>query len=342
MAKELKDINAAVKPSQLVKLLQAMIPLRLPIMITGAPGIGKTAIVKQACEMLECELIIAHPVVDDPIDYKGLPALIDGKANFIPLGNLRRLLEATVPTVFFMDDLGQAPMAVQASAMQLILARELNGQKISNFVTFLAATNRKEDKAGVAGILEPVKSRFVAIVELIVDLEEWIQWASYNGLNPELISFFKWRPGLLHNFKPQADIINSPSPRTAEHTDKILKIGLPKDLEFAAFAGAAGGGFSGEFIAYLRTYRNLPDPKLALENPEKGKIPTDPMILYALSGAVSSLVEKKNIRNFVTLINRFPAEFGVLAMQLAKLRNVKIVDTRAFIEWVQKNSDVLL
>jgi hypothetical protein len=342
MAKELKDINAAIKPSQLAKLLQAMIPLRLPIMITGAPGIGKTTIAKQACQLIGCDLIIVHPVVDDPIDYKGLPALIDGKADFIPLGNLRRLLEATTPTVFFMDDLGQAPMAVQASAMQLILARELNGQKISDFVTFLAATNRKEDKAGVTGILEPVKSRFVAIVELIVDNDEWIQWASGEGLNPELISFIKWRPGLLYDFKPQADIVNSPSPRTAEHIDKILKIGLPKDLEFAAFAGAAGGGFAGEFIAFLKTFRNLPNPKLALENPEKAKIPTDPMILYALSGAISTLVEKKTMPNFVTLINRFPAEFGVLAMQLAKLRNTKISDTRAFIKWVQKNSDVLL
>ena len=67
----------------------------------------------------------------------------------------------------FLDDLGQAPMSVQAAAMQLILARRINGFKISDKVIFMAATNRREDKAGVTGILEPVKSRFAWIVELV-------------------------------------------------------------------------------------------------------------------------------------------------------------------------------
>ena len=77
-----------------------------------------------------------------------------------------------------MDDLGQAPPAVQAAAMQLILARRINGSLVSDEVCFVAATNRKNDKAGVARILEPVKSRFAAIVELTPCVEEWATWAA--------------------------------------------------------------------------------------------------------------------------------------------------------------------
>ncbi len=43
--------------------------------------------------------------------------------------------------VCLLDDLGQAPPAVQAAAMQLLLARRVNGHAVSDHVTFLAATN---------------------------------------------------------------------------------------------------------------------------------------------------------------------------------------------------------
>ncbi len=75
-------------------------------------------------------------------------------------------MTATKLTACFIDDLGQATPAVQAAAMQLILARTLNGHRVSDHVVFIAATNRRTDRAGVSGILEPVKSRFATLVEL--------------------------------------------------------------------------------------------------------------------------------------------------------------------------------
>jgi MoxR-like ATPase len=173
-----------VSPKQLREILILAIKNRLPILIKGRPGVGKTDIVKQAAEACNARLIISHPVVSDPTDYKGLPfADPDGKtARFLPFGDLAELRTAQEETVFFLDDLGQAPAAVQAACMQLILARRINGHQISDHVTFLAATNRREDKAGVMGILEPVKSRFSAIVELVPDALEWSEWALKENL----------------------------------------------------------------------------------------------------------------------------------------------------------------
>ena len=53
-----------MKPSQLYKLLSRTIPAKLPVLIKGAPGIGKTDIVSQACNDAGAELIVSHPVVD--------------------------------------------------------------------------------------------------------------------------------------------------------------------------------------------------------------------------------------------------------------------------------------
>src|SRR5208337_1991806 len=177
-----------MKPTELYSFLSRAVPSRLPVLIKGAPGIGKTDIVTQACEASSADLIIEHPVVSDPTDYKGIP-FPDGKgdANFLPIGNLKRLLNAESLTVCFFDDIGQAPGSVQAALMQLILARRINGHKVSDNVCFLAATNRRSDRAGVTGMLEPVKSRFVSIVELETDVESWVSWALKAALPIELI-----------------------------------------------------------------------------------------------------------------------------------------------------------
>jgi len=54
---------------------------------------------------------------------KGLPFVVNNNAEFLPFGNLRKLINADKLTVCFFDDLGQATPAVQSSAMQLILSR---------------------------------------------------------------------------------------------------------------------------------------------------------------------------------------------------------------------------
>ncbi len=63
-----------VTPKQLKQALLIAIKSHLPILIKGRPGVGKTDIVSQACQEAKARLIISHPVVSDPTDYKGLPS----------------------------------------------------------------------------------------------------------------------------------------------------------------------------------------------------------------------------------------------------------------------------
>lgn len=331
-----------MKPRQLIKLLERCIEEKRPVLITGAPGVGKSDIVEQASLKASAKLIIEHPVVSDPTDYKGLPFSDNGKADFLPFGNLLQLINATELTVCFLDDLGQATPAVQAACMQLLLARRINGHKVSDNVTFIAATNRRADRAGVQGILEPVKSRFTTIINLEPDLEDWVKWALQNNMPTELIGFIRYRPNLLHDFKPTNDMVNSSCPRTVANTGYLMNMHLEKELEFEAYSGAAGESFSSELIGFLDIFRKLPNPDMVLLNPDTAEVPTDPAVLYALSGALARKASDQTIDRFVTYINRLPAEFSVLAMRDAMHNNESIVNTRAFIQWTAKNQDVLL
>ena len=330
-----------MKPSDLKTVLSACIQSRRPVMIKGAPGIGKSDIVAQAAEFAGAELIISHPVVSDPTDYKGLPGIVDGAAEFLPFGELRKAVEATSPTVFFLDDLGQAPPSVQAACMQLLLARRVNGHMVSDQVTFIAATNRREDRAGVQGMLEPVKSRFASILELTVDLDEWVQWA-LPKLPIELISFIRYRPGLLHDFKASSDMINTPSPRTVANVGYLMGAGIPSHLEYEVYAGSAGEGFAAEFCGFLKIFRDLPDPDVILMNPEKAEVPKDPATLYALCGALSRKASDTTIDRLVKYFNRLPTEFNVLAMRDSIAQDKQIANTTACINWFTTHKDILI
>ncbi len=332
-----------MKASQLKETLAYAIKNKLPVLIKGAPGTGKSDLVAQACHEAGADLIISHPVVSDPTDYKGLPFPVADKdeATFLPFGDLLRLIRAEKPTVFFLDDLGQAPASVQSAVMQLILARRVNGHSVSEHVVFLAATNRREDKAGVMGILEPVKSRFAAIVELEVDVDDWVTWAFREEMPAELIAFIRYRPHLLHDFKPTADIVNTPSPRTVAYVGTMMKNGLPEDLTYELIAGAAGEGFATELIGFLNIFRDLPDIPTLIKNPEKAVVPEELSLLFAICGALVQQANRKNFGHILSYAERIPPEFQVLLVNDAQRRNQALSSCPAFAQWAIDHYDIV-
>jgi hypothetical protein len=326
-----------VTPSQLITLLSAAIPKRLPVLITGAPGVGKSDIVAQAATLTGSELILSHPAVADPTDAKGLPWPKAGQdeATFLPFGELARALKATSPTVWFLDDLGQATPAVQASFMQLILARRVNGHILPDCVTFVAATNRRADRAGVSGILEPVKSRFATIVELHPDVDSWSQWAFSANIPSVLIAFLRFRPDLLSDFKPTADMSNSPMPRTWASLAKLEALTLPQQVELAAMSGAVGDGPAAEYIAFRRMFQSITSVDAILLDPKGVKLPTQPNEIYATCTALASKVTEQNISRIgiyaTRLMDASRGEFAALLMRDCMRRNKKIQFTSDFI-----------
>jgi hypothetical protein len=335
-----------MRPAQLRKFLAATIDARLPVLITGAPGIGKSDIVTQAAQEAKADIIISHPVVADPTDAKGLPwpEKSGERASFLPFGELADALEAKKPTVWFLDDLGQASPAVQASFMQLILARRINGHALPDHVTFVAATNRRTDRAGVQGILEPVKSRFASIVELEPNLDDWLDWALTSGQPSELMAYLRFRPINLHAFNPTQDLKNSPCPRTWAYAGKFVNMGLDRDIELAAIQGAVGEGAAAEFVGFLQVCRELPSFDGILLDPDKAKIPcTNPAAMFATATGLADRTTVQNFPRVVQYAERMHshrcdthkaglAQFAVLLIRDAWRRKPDVQDTGTFIK----------
>lgn len=346
MAKEKKEVGsdvAVLRPAQAKQVAVICIENNLPLMFTGKPGVGKSDIVRQAAKEAGTDLIVMHPVVSDPTDFKGLPWKVEGsdEAKFLPFGDLKNVFSAKRPLTVFLDDLGQAMPAVQAAAMQLLHSatgdRRINDHVIPDFVTFIAATNRRTDRAGVQGILEPVKSRFASIVEIEPSIDDWTEWALLAGVQPEVIAFIRFRRDLLIKFEPTADLTNSPCPRTWAHVSKLLKASLPKSLRLPVIAGAVGAGAAAEFIGFLQIYEDAPDIDEILKNPKSAPIPKEPSSLYAVSAALAHAATEKNFGAVTTYAQRLykdeKGEFSTLAIRDSVRKNKALLKSDAYAEY---------
>lgn len=329
-----------MKPSTLIPILTKCVSKGLPVMLKGAPGVGKTQICRQIAESLKMNFIPVIPVISDPTDAKGIPARNgDNKWEWHLVGDSRRIVEAKKPTLVLIDDLGQAPAMVQAAYMQWILLRRIGEHPIPDCVKILAATNRREDRAGVTGILEPVKSRFVTILELTPDENDWSEWAFKNKMPTKLIAFGHFRPGLLTSFKPTIDIINGPCPRTFENAGKLINAGI-EDIE--SLSGAVGEGCAIEMIGFFKFSMQLPDLDDVIANPNSADIPSEPAALYAIVAGLVERVIPNNVGRIFKYGSRLPKDFNILLGRDCIRKNKDLQNTKAFTKWVTENKDILV
>jgi hypothetical protein len=299
---------------------------------------------------LNYDLEIFHPVVSDPTDFKGMPWVFadkNGKQHcvFVAFAQLERLINAKRPVICFLDDFGQAPGAVQAACMQLLHGGELCGKKLSEHVRFAACTNRKQDRAGVSGILEPVKSRFHGIFELVPELEPFLAFAATENMSPMLMAFMRHRPKWIvggdEGWAPIADIANQPCPRTISHLSDVINLGLAKVTRPTAYAGAVGQGMANEYYAFEQLAVNMPDIDVILKNPMGAQIPSEPQIQYAMIGALHSRMNRGNISNIYIYMDRaFSKELQAVFHQDVEKVDAKLMQTQAYIQFSADNGDL--
>ena len=342
-----------MKPSKLTPFLIHCLKNNKPIFLTGEPGVGKTSVIEDAIADLGYESHIRHAVCMEPIDFRGFPCLErDDKkseasyAHFVPYGDVKIMLEATKPVVFFYDDIGQSSQSVQKAMMALMLAREVNGKKISDHVRFIAATNRRGDGAGVGKIITPLISRQKCVIPFTLCTEDWISWAHDNNMPHLLIAFIHFRGDkLLLNFDPNKvdesgnDLIQQPCPRTVANFGEWLNDGFDVKKDHEIFAGTIGEEFTREYQGFVDVYDKLGDMPVRICNGEMIDAPHDPATLYALSSCLASRSDNQvSWANIVVWsISKLPREYQqVLLLDAEAMHGDKVKNTSDYSAWVCK------
>lgn len=332
-----------MKISQVKALLKKTVPAREPVLLKSSPGIGKTTLLKQVAAELEYDVVLRHPVVEESVDSKGIPNFYTDtsgtqRARFTLTDDWRALCETSKPTLCIIDDIGQAAVSVQAPYMQWLLERQVNGQRISDSVSFVACTNRRGDAAGVQGLITPLLSRFTCVVEVDFDHVEWVNWAIKAEQPDAICSFARFKPQLISAFKPSRDMEQTPTPRNWAGLGRLLNLGV---LDLAAWEGAVGAGAAAEFKAYYDTYLSLPDVDALLLNPTQAEVPERPDVLYALMGSLAVRASRKSADAIITYIDRCPIEFAAVCLQDSITRKPEVCQSKAFAKWVSNHKEVI-
>lgn len=318
-----------MKPSELKETLLICAKKGKPVLIKGSPGVGKTDICNQVANELGMDFISVIPCLMDPTDPKGVIGKVNNHYEWMLAGDAKRIAEATKPTLVLIDDVIQAPPSIQAAIMQWPLLRRIGEHKIPDCVTIFAATNRRQDKAGGTGVIEPFKSRFNCIIELVADREDWVMWAYENDM-PDWLIGWVYHTNCICDDIATLDLINHCSPRTTAKLGENYNIGL-KDVRI--FCGTVGEGRGIEAHSYEKMFSQLPNINQVIAEPEKAAIPTE---LSAISMVCSALVRQVNKSNFVNIskyAKRLKPEFEAMIMTLCPKRENTLYNTKPYTEW---------
>jgi hypothetical protein len=236
------------------------------------------------------------------------------------------------------DDRNQSNNDLQKVLANICQARNLHGAALVENCMVVSTGNRQIDRAGSNRVLGHLRDR-ESVFEYETHLDDWTAWAVDHGVRPEVISFIRFRPGLLHDYKPDRD--KNATPRGwVEGVSEVMGH-VPAEAEYEAFKGAVGEGAAAEFVGFLKVQRKLPDPDRTIASPDTATVPEDAITLYALVGALAHRATVKNISNLVKYLSRLPGEFSVLAMSLACRRDPALANTAAFTSWAVQHQDVL-
>ena len=325
-----------MKPSLVKATLKARFEAnihRTPYVI-GPPGLGKTQIMAQIASELGVGFKALHAPTLQPEDI-AMPVISSdrGSVRFV-VPTERFPMESSdchEAGILLIDELPQSDSSTQKTMANLIQEREIHGHKIKDKWMIVATGNRKTDGAGANRVLTHLMNRMTEI-NMEPDFEDWCAWYMRQpDMRVEGLSFIRFKPNLLCDFNPQRDV--NPTPRAWVEGVFASLGAVPAEAELEVFKGDVGEGPASEFKSFLNIYRNLPDPDEVIANPVKHKMPTEPSVLFALSGALATRATKANFAEIMKFANRMPPEFCAILVKDALNGKERLDETKAFTDW---------
>jgi hypothetical protein len=326
------------------------------VLLVGPPGCGKTARISAAAKEAGRELVVMRASLSERVDFGGalVPDMAAGVTKALPLELLADLRVTTTPTLLFLDDLGQAPIDVQAALMRLFDDGEL-----SPSVLIWGATNRPGDVAGVTRLCEPLRSRFhlafaIATQNTEVDhaagavvlgtweqeVAAWSEWALDNGAAPEIVAWHRSTTGrTLYAWQPHADPgVRMPDYRTWDTVIQLWNAGF-QDL--STISAAVGKKVAAEFLSFARLADKLPTPDQVWMDPHGAPVPDDPSALFLVASMLAAAATPMHATALVQYLARMPRVYGALLAKDAFRRlGSKLSGNREWVQWFTANQEL--
>lgn len=328
-----KSVSALLADPSLAKCLP-------PIMLRGAPGTGKSSIIRSVAEKLGIGFIDIRLAEMEPVDLRGLP-VPNHEAK-----SVQWYVTADLPRdpnskgIILFDELTSAPKDLQVAAYELILDRRLgNLYKIPDGWFIVAAGNRTKDKAVATAMSSALANRMMHF-EMDADAEEWGAWAVSKGLHPSVTGFIAYRPACLLKMDQNLEM-GWPSPRSWERVSHVIKLFDDEETTRKAVYGLVGPAVGCEFMEFHKINKNFNSVLKMMTDPDEPVvIPDRADEKYAMASAVGYLLwngkdatdEAKRISGFFRICSKLPADFATMLVKNAMAGNPRVPRVKAVIK----------
>jgi MoxR-like ATPase len=316
----------SVTPAALPDVLLHTAVVR-PVFLWGAPGIGKSSLVRQFAQSLGLECVSLLGTQLAPEDLIGVPQIVDGRSRFCPPEQIAR----DEPYCLFLDELNAASADVQKAFYSLILDRRIGSYTLPHGSVVIGAGNRATDHALARPMPSALLNRLIH-VHLQASAPDWLDWAMREGIHPWITEYLVQRPDHLWSLPPKTEEQFS-TPRSWHMLSDALRSygpGVTDDqLRLLAY-GSLTPTHASAFLAYLKTVRNA----FGLEAIVKGEArwpdaPADRDLLYFLTETFRARLARDlpadkrhaspGVRKFAFRAKTLLVELAEISLEMAQL-----------------------
>jgi MoxR-like ATPase len=332
----LKQVSVA----RAAKLCLFLIEKRHSIFLWGAPGIGKSDLVRQIAKMLGWGLVEFRANLRESVDLRGIPVAdqATGVTRWLVPDELPRVERDGEYGILFLDELNTASPQVMAALFQLVLERRLGDYILPDGWTIIAAGNRVSDRAAAQKMPTALRNRF-AHLYLVADVEAWASWATANNVAPEMVAFVRFRRELIHRM-PAGDENAFPTPRSL--TKAAEYVNAPKEFRRDLIATHVGDDVAGEIVGFLDLYASIMSLEDIIADPEHAPIPSDPSQLWAVATGLARKATRANFAAVMKYAVRLDDEKAMVLIHDATTHEPKLKETAAYGNWAVENADLIL
>lgn len=312
MKKNASEVSAVELKDLIEKYIKGGSGLNYAIKITGHPGVGKSAIVKEAAKAAGYMFIDTRLAFKENVDLGGYPVpdheskeMIYFRPKFIP--------PAKVPPeykgiLWFLDESNRAHPTVIQTLFQIITEKKCGEHLLPENTSIILAGNLGDDDGTtITDFDDSALDGRLALFHLKPAADDWLQWAFEEGIHPSVIKYISMYPEKLWD-----EVKINPNPRGWHQVSNALKYSYnlrsdedlvnylsgSKDTGIEKIIYSLIGNIAGsDFLMQLTAPRQLTSREITdgdekkLEMLKNREISVEDL-LWALNGTIEILKEK--------------------------------------------------
>lgn len=207
-----------------------------PILLIGAPGIGKTQIMEQISRECQVGLVaytITHHTRQSAI---GLPfisrKLFDGEEKAVTEYTMSEIVASIYEKIeeaglregiLFIDEINCVSETLAPAMLQFLQCKTFGSHRIPDGWLIVAAGNPPEYNKSVREF-DVVTMDRVKKIEVEPDFEAWKEYAYSAGVHPAVISYLNTRPKNFYRMESTVDGKNFSTPRGWEDLSRMIAV----------------------------------------------------------------------------------------------------------------------